>query len=281
MKKNLAIGTALVAAAAVGALAVSYSGAQPRPAAPPEARPATSDETSARVSTSFTAAQEQDIEALVRAYLLDNPEIILESLQLYQQREQLAVQERYIEGTRRNLAALTDDRDGFGAGADLSEAKVAVIEFFDYHCGYCKRATGLVQDLTQADPQVRIFFREFPILRAESEVAAEYALAARKQNKYADFHFALMETPGVLTEKRIKNIARQNGLNVAQLEKDRKSAAVRQALRKTDQIAEDMGVDGTPSFIVTTLDGSFVEVFPGYDAERLLAAIEKAKEVAG
>ena len=275
MKPKIAIVTALLGAAALGALAVSYSGAQPNTDG------TTAPSSTIATKTSFTDSQEEDIRALVRAYLLDHPEIILESLQLYQQREREAVESRYLDGARQHLTALLDDKDGFSAGADIDKAKVAVIEFFDYHCGYCKRATGLVQDLTQGDPEVRVLFREFPILRPESETAAEYALAARQQNKYADIHFAMMNASGILTEKRIKDIAKKNGLNVAKLEADRKAPAVAKALDETDRIAEDMGVDGTPSFIVTTLDGSFVEVFPGYDADRLLAAIEEAKKAAG
>lgn len=264
MQTKIAIGAALIGAVLFGALISGYGVAQ--------------QTTSEQIQTSFSDKQESEIRDLVRAYLLDNPEVIIESLTEHQARERQNADTRLQDGARENLSALINGEGAIAVGADTKNATVAVVEFFDYHCGYCKRANGLVQELTKDDPAVKVVFREYPILRAESEIAATYALAAHKQGKYAPFHFDLMEAQGVLTEQRVKDIAKKNGLNLATLEKDRKDAKIQSHLAETQEIAASMGAEGTPTFVIASLNGDFVEVIPGYSAEGVLAAIEQAKK---
>ncbi len=265
MKTKLAIASALTGAALLGALLTSFGVAQ---------------QDAPKAASGFSAAQEDEIRALVRDYLVENPDIIIEAIGVYQERERAAADEKLVAGARENLQTLLSDTGGATVGADAEKAKVAVIEFFDYHCGYCKRATGLVQELTKRDPDVKVVFRELPILREESRIAAEYALAAREQGKYAEFHFALMEAQGVLSEKRIKEIAKKSGLDVGALAKARSDAKIANAIDETLEIAKAMGADGTPTFIVASLEGDFMEVMPGYRAESILEAVEKAKKAA-
>ncbi len=262
MTRKLAIAFALVGAALFGALSTSFGVAEQ------EAR---------KPGAAFSAAEQDEIRSLVRDYLIDNPEIVIDAIGAFQERERAEAEAKLISGARENLKTLLSDAGGATAGADAENAKVAVIEFFDYHCTYCKRATGLVQELTRRDPQVKVVFRELPILREESRLAAEYALAAREQDKYADFHFALMQAQGVLDEKRVKEIAGKTGLDVAALEKARGDERIAVALDETLRIAEAMGADGTPTFVVASLETDFMEVMPGYRAEAILEAIEKAK----
>ncbi|MEX0644812.1 MAG: DsbA family protein, partial [Parvularculaceae bacterium] len=151
---------------------------------------------------------------------------------------------------------------------------------FDYHCSYCKRAAGLVQDLVKTDPSVKVIFRELPILRPESDYAAQVALAARAQGKYADLHFAMMDASGVLTKERIMEIAASKGVDFAAIEEALRDPAIAQSIDDSHRIASELAIDGTPAFIVASLDGKFIDVFSGYDAEGLTASIAKAKKAA-
>lgn len=292
MQKNLALIAALGGAALLGALAVAYSNASPdapangAPKAAQAAKPATTTEAPATTvvkptTTRFNAGDETAIREIVRAYLLEHPEVLADAAQAYDRKQEKIQAEAGLKGVKANLAELLSDEDGYRAGKDLSKARVAVIELFDYHCGYCKKALPLVRELTKSDPAVKFVFRELPILREESEFAAEAALAARAQGKYAELHFAMMEATGTLTKDRILDIARQKGLDVAKLQADIKSPAVKKAIDETHRIAREMRVDGTPAFIVTTFDGSYVEVIPGLPRDNLKAAIAAAKKAAG
>lgn len=284
MKQKLALIAALGAAALLGALAVAYSNAEPpaAKAAKPVAASTAPAATVVKASTNaFSASQETAIREIVRAYLIEHPEVLADAARAYDEKQSQLQEEAGKNGVRANLAELLSDEDGYRAGKDVAKAKVAVIELFDYHCGFCKKAVPLVRELTKSDPAVKFVFRELPILREESEFAAEAALAARAQGKYQELHFAMMEATGALTKERIFDIARQKGLDVAKLQADIKSPAVRKALDETHRIAREMRIDGTPAFIVTTLDGSYVEVIPGLPRDNLKAAIANAKKAAG
>lgn len=265
MQVRILIGAALVGAAVLGAVVAGFSSAQPE---------------SAATTDSFDAAEEGAIREIVRNYLLDNPEILIESLNAYAAKERAQSETRFKDGARENLDALIAGEAGFVTGANPAAATVAVIEFFDYHCSYCKRAAGLVQDLTKTDPSVKVVFRELPILRPESDYAAQVALASRAQGKYADLHFAMMGATGVLTKERIKEIAENEGVDFGAIEEALRDPAINQAIDETHRIASEMAIDGTPAFIVASLDGDFVDVFPGYDPEKLTALIAKAKKAA-
>jgi protein-disulfide isomerase len=270
MNTKIAAGAALAAAALIGVLAVAYGGA--RSSGEKQSRPAKS-----AVSGVFSEAEETAIRAVVREFLIEHPEALVDALRAYSEREQAAAAAKAKEDAKARLPELLNEAHGFAAGADLAKAKVAVVELFDYHCAYCKRAASFVRDLTKKDPQVKVVFREFPILRRESDIAAELALAARAQGKYMDFHFALMDANGVLTRDRLKKIAESRGIDFAALEKRAADPDIKAAIEETHRIAAALFVDGTPTFIVASLDGNFLEIVPGADDDLLAAAIKAAK----
>lgn len=211
------------------------------------------------------------IEQIVRDTIRENPAIVVEALNLYS--------ENHVRDTARNyLPELLSEETGYVAGKNVAAAKVAVIEFFDYHCGFCKRSASFVQELAKSDAAVKVAFREFPIMREESEVASRYALAARAQGKYADLHFAMLNASGVVTEERIHEIAKKLGLDVARLEADHKNPDFTSIIEGDRQAAREMGIDGTPTFIVASLDGDFIEVIPGFRPDDVKAAIAEAKK---
>ncbi len=251
MKNRINIGAALAGAALFGAIAVSIVSAQ-------QTKPAAS-------------ADRKAIEAVVRDVIRDNPEIIVEALNSY-------ADQQSAEAAAASLPALLKEDTGFVAGKNAAQASVTVIELFDYHCGVCKRATPLVQNLAQKDPAVRVIFRELPILRKESDAAARFALAAREQGKYLDYHFALMAQSGVLTETRLLEIARKTGLDEKKLKADSASPKLEAALQGNIEAARRMRLDGTPSFIITAQNGDFVRVVPGLDEAEIRSAIAEAKQ---
>ncbi len=289
--KTLLLGSALVTMFALGAISVGYGNAQGNGdksniekgnvqqaslAQQSSSLPPRDIETQA-LDTEFSSTQEDDIRDIVRAYLLDNPEVLVEAIGIYEQRRAFASVEQARQGAAKNFSALISEENGFVTGAPIETAKVAVVELFDYHCGFCKQASGLVQDLANDDKDILVAFREFPILRRESETAAEAALAARNQGKYIDFHFAMMNAKGTLSRDRINAIAKEENLDLAALSADMEKSNVGTAIRETIAIAQEMGVSGTPSFVVASMDGNYIQVINGYKPDEVLSSIEAAK----
>jgi protein-disulfide isomerase len=251
MNSKLLIGGALAGAALLGAIAVNVVSAQ-------QSKPTPSGDRKA-------------IEAIVRDVIRENPEIIVDALNAYAEREA-------SDAAAAALPILLKEDTGFVAGKNPAAAKVVVIELFDYHCGYCKRATDLVRDLAKSDPAVKVILRDLPILRKESDDAARFALAAREQGKYLDYHFALLAQSGVLTEEKLLAVAKDVGLDQAQLKKDAAAAKLETAIAGNVEAARQMRLDGTPSFIIASLDGDFMRVIPGLDEEAVREAIAEAKK---
>lgn len=259
----MAIGVAMLGAAALGAIAVGYGVAQPE---------------SENIDSTFSPEQEEAIKLMVREYLLENPDVLIASINAYAERERTVAAARAEDVARENLEILLNQDTGVVLGADVAKATVAVIELFDYHCGFCKRATPFIKELTSGDKAIKVVLREFPILRQESELAARAALAARKQGKYSEMHFAMMEASGVLSRDRILDLARKTGLDTSALERDMEDPSILAALDETQNIAAAMGADGTPTFIVASLDGAFVEVIQGARFDDVTKAVKEAKK---
>ncbi|MGF1543314.1 MAG: DsbA family protein [Parvularculaceae bacterium] len=219
----------------------------------------------------FTSAEEDRIRAIVEDYIRKNPDVLIDALNSFADSQRAA-------SAKDSLPFLLSEEGAYTA--DPGGAKVAVVEFFDYHCGFCKRANGLVQDLTNGDEDVKVVFRELPILREESEAAAKIALAAREQGKYLDLHFALMSASGVIDEKRAYEIAEKQGLDVDRLKKDASAKRLDVGIERNQRAASELGVDGTPSFVVAGADGEFVRIVTGYRPDELTAAIKDAKKAA-
>ena len=153
----------------------------------------------------FEPAEVEAIEKVLRDYLLEHPEILVEALNVYetQRREaELAQQRRAVI---ENLDALQNDPDSPSLGNP--DGDVVLVEFFDYRCPYCKVTAPRIQHLLATDPGLRVVMKELPILSEESVGAARAALAAAKQGRYEAFHFALMEQPGDLKEDHLRAIA--------------------------------------------------------------------------
>ena len=269
---KIAIGAALVGGIILGATAIGFSSAQPEETqskAPKE-----------QVSSSFSQLEEDEIGKIVRAYLMENPEVIIEAVNEYQARLQIAAEEQARLLAAENLDRLLDPRTSFVGGKNPAKAKIAVIELYDYHCGFCKRAAGMMNEMARSDASIQVIMRELPILREESDYAAEMSLAARDQGKFMKFHMALMEAPGVLTKDRVQKIARDQGLDVAKMEAEIGNGEIGRSIQENHDIARQLGTDGTPTFVVASLNGDYVDVVTGFRQEELQEKIAAAKKAA-
>ncbi len=271
LSTKLGIGAALIGAFALGVNVIAFSSAQEEPS---------QSKAPSRISTSFSDLQEDEIRQLVHDYLMSNPEVIIEAVNEYSARQRQQSAALAIESAAANLSALLDPAHGYITGKNPKKATVAVIELYDYHCTFCKRATPLIKEITAGDASVKIVFRELPILREESHYAAEISLAARDQKKFLPLHFAMMDAKGTLTKERIHSLAKKQGINIDKLKNSRTKAEVANAIMETHRIAADMGIDGTPAFIVAALDGSYIDVVTGFRPDELIEKIDAAKQAA-
>jgi len=274
LKTKVAVGAALAGSFILGATVIAFSSAR-------QGDDNMSHAPHEKVSSSFTDLQEEEIGKIVRAYLLENPEVIIDAVNVYTMKQRMADEELARGAAAENIAALLDERTGFVAGKDITKAKVAVVEMYDYHCGYCKRAAGMVNELVAKDADVKVILRELPILRQESDYAAEMSLASKDQGKFLEFYNALFEASGVLTKERVQEIARKQGLDVDKMEKAIKDHGIPKMIEINHQIAAQMQVDGTPTFIIAAVDGSYLGVVEGFAPDKIKEEIAKAKKAAG
>lgn len=190
----------------------------------------------------FDDKQTQAIEGIVKNYLLKNPELLQEVIgELNKRRESAALEKR-----KEALASIYKSDTPFAVG----EGKLTVVEFFDYNCGYCRHAFGDLVKLTEQEKDARVVFVEFPIMSEESRKVSEIAVASAKQGKYFDFHRALMAKQGPATEEKALQVAKDLGLNMDQLKKDRESPETAALIEKNLALGTAMGVEGTPAFFV-------------------------------
>jgi protein-disulfide isomerase len=192
--------------------------------------------------------QEKRVRELVKEYILANPEIILEAVQTLRRKQEEAQKkaaEAALKTKRADLQGATDLPVGGNPKGD-----VTIVEFMDYRCGYCKGVQPTLDQVIRADGKIRFVLKEFPILGPASRTASMAAIAANKQGKYLAFHAALMAYPNNLTEEVIFALARQVGLDVAKLKDDMKAPEVEALIEKTHKLAQDLGINGTPGFII-------------------------------
>lgn len=201
-------------------------------------------------AAAFTEQEKEDMGDVIRAYLLENPEVITEAMTVLEAR---AAAE---EENRRKAAIASSgpviDQMAAITGIGNANGDITVVEFFDYNCGWCKRSLQPVLDAVNTDGNTRLVLMEYPVLRESSLTAARAALAAAKQGKYRDFHLALMAEKSALTDDSIMTVASNVGLDVTRLKKDMDAPEILKTLTDVRKIAEDLGVTGTPAFLIGT-----------------------------
>ena len=204
----------------------------------------------AAAEEALNPAQKQAVETVVRDYLRAHPEMILEALQELQARKEAEDQNR----ARQTLVDRRGELHEDPAAPVLGNPKgdVTLVEFFDYRCGYCKGVAATVADVVRQDGNVRLVFKDFPILGPASVVASRAALAAWRLDrvKYLPFHKAMMESTGNLTESKVMQLAVSQGLNADQLAQAMKAPEIEVALQRNLELAKVLDINGTPAFII-------------------------------
>lgn len=218
---------------AAGALVAALATTPARLASPGQA-PSTADRTAFGKS--------------IREYLLTNPEVLVEAMQELERRQDSQREAVAQKGVQENQAELFRDPDSPIGGNP--NGNVVVVDFNDYQCPYCKRAHQAVKSVLAADGNVKVIYKDLPILGEASKIAALAALASTKQGKHQALHDALMENNGKLDRDRILEIAASVGLDRAQLEKDMQDPKLKQIIDRNLALASALGVRGTPAFVV-------------------------------
>jgi protein-disulfide isomerase len=186
----------------------------------------------------------------IRAYLLAHPEVLPEAMERLQAREAeraQAAQRTAQKAVAGQLAAVT--RPYAGAWAGNPRGDVTVTAFMDYACGYCRASLPALAELIRRDPNVRVVYREFPVLGPDSLVAARWALAAAEQNRFAAFHDALFAADGP-SEAAIAAAAARAGLDIARARRAVASPAVGQEIAGNHKLGETLAMTGTPSWVI-------------------------------
>ncbi len=226
--------------------------------------------TATAAEPAFDAREEQAIRDIVSDYLRQNPEIILEAVRILRERQARAKTEEIRQVIRRLRDRL--ERDPNSPVGGNPDGDVTIVEFFDYRCPYCKRVAPTVRELLERDGNIRIVYKEWPILGPDSEFAARAALAARKQGRYLEFHDRVMDAKRV-DEERVMAIARELGLDIERLRADMRAPEVDAHLAETMDLANRLGITGTPSFVIGE------ELIPGMaDRATLEQLVARARE---
>ena len=192
--------------------------------------------------------QRKEIEAIVKDYLLSNPEIMLEIQNALEAKMDKLQAERTAAVIKNSATEIF--HPPFSGVVGNAKGDVPIVEFFDYNCGYCKRAFGDVAKLIEKEKQVRFILKELPILSKGSEEASRVALAAKMQGKYWEFHRAMLENQGQANEASALRVAEKVGVDMAKLKKDMASPQVQKEIDETRALATKLGIQGTPHFMV-------------------------------
>jgi protein-disulfide isomerase len=220
-----------------------------------------------------SALPQDEVERIVREYLLREPEIIMQAIEELQRRrdaQAAATQRERLAGERETLEA--DARDPVLGNPD---GDVTLVEFFDYRCGYCRIMAEPMQTLLAGDPELRVVMKEFPILGPDSLLASRAALAAHRQGGYEAMHWALLAESRI-DETAIRRLAEAQGLDVEQLFADMEADEVADHIQDNILLAQGLGINGTPSFVIgeTVLPGAV-------PVERLTQLVEELRAADG
>lgn len=188
------------------------------------------------------------VKELIIETLRENPELVLEALRMLDQRQAEADAAKAADVLKSERVNLETDPNAPVMGNPAGD--VTIVEFFDYNCPYCRKAMPELTALLEADKNIRLVLREWPILSEGSDFAARAALAARNQGKYAEMHDALFAMRGKVDSESVLRTARELGLDIDRLEADMKAPEVEEHIATSKRLTAALGFNGTPSFVV-------------------------------
>jgi protein-disulfide isomerase len=200
----------------------------------------------------FSAMQKNEIERVLHDYLIAHPEVLQEAMTELEKRQSALEVEKHKAGVKQNAQALFSSPRQVNLGN--SKGDVTFVEFFDYNCGYCKRAMSDMLTLMKDDPKLKVVLKEFPVLGPGSVEAAQVAVAVRMQDtsgkKYLEFHQKLLGGRGQADKVHALAAAKEAGLDMARLDKDLNSPEVKATMEENFKLAEALGLNGTPSYVI-------------------------------
>lgn len=196
----------------------------------------------------FSKDQQAVIGEIVRDYILSNPQIVIDAINRYEELEQLRVAAEAQLALIENWDSLANSPDSASVGNP--DADVTIIEFFDYNCSWCRRAMPILMTLLKEDPNLRIVFKEYPIRGKDSEAVARASIAATRQGNFMAFHQVSMLAEGQMNLKRFEEIAAEAGVDMEQLNADKKDIRIGEIISENYAIAEKLYMEGTPSFVI-------------------------------
>ncbi len=203
---------------------------------------------------SFSDTQRSDIERILKDYLVAHPELLQEVIDALEKRQSDADATKHREGVKQHSQALFYSPRQVTIGN--RQGDVTLVEFFDYNCGYCKRALSDMLNLMKEDPKLRVVLKEFPVLGPGSVEAAQVAVAVRMQDptgkKYLEFHQKLLGGRGQADRAHALAVAKEIGLDMARIEKDMTGDEAKATLEENMRVAEALGLNGTPSYVIGT-----------------------------
>ncbi|MEN3930970.1 DsbA family protein [Microvirga sp. W0021] len=202
-------------------------------------------------AANFNDSQRQEIGEIVRDYLMKNPEVLQDVIAELEKKQQEA-------STKAQASALKESHDTIynsehGSVVGNPSGDVTVVEFFDYNCGYCKRAVADLAEMMKADPKLKVVLKDLPVLGQESVEAAQVALAVKQQltgDKLFKYHLDLMHSKGRVGKQQALDLAQNMGVDMARLQKDMASPEIKAALQENFTLGDKLGLTGTPAFII-------------------------------
>ena len=228
----------------------------------------------ASAEKSFSDAQKTEIGEIVREYLMNNPEVLLDVSRALEAKQKQAETEQRESVMKASADAIFRSPDDHVAGNP--DGDVTLVEFFDYNCGWCKKGFPEVMAMIEQDKNLRVVLKEFPIFGGDSDYAAKAAIASRKQGKYWELHTALLGHEGKVTREVVDETAKGLGLDMAKLKADMESEETAKIIADNQALAQSLAINGTPAFIIDT------HLTPGYlPAADLLAAVEEVRSSGG
>lgn len=221
----------------------------------------------------MTAADElteEQIKELVYEAIRENPGIVMEAVAILERSQQQAQENAVAKVLNEERDRLEQDPNAIILGNP--DGDVTVVEFFDYNCPYCRRVMPEVDALVAQDPNVRLVYREWPILGEGSDFAARAALASRNQGLYEEFHVAMMSMDERAEEASVLRIAREVGLDIEQLRQDMDAPEVDEHIATSMELTRALGFSGTPSFVIGDA------LIPGYvEAQVLIDEVDNTR----
>jgi protein-disulfide isomerase len=200
----------------------------------------------------FSASQRGDIERIIREYIVSHPEVLQEAMMEYEKRAAAAQAARAQSAVKEHAKQIFNSEHQVVLGNPKGD--VTLVEFFDYNCAYCKHALSDMLTLLKTDHNLKVVLKEFPVLSPGSVEAAKVATAARMQDKtgkkYLEFHQKLLGGRGQADKAHAMAVAKDVGFDMARIEKDMNSDEVRATLEESRKLADALGLNGTPSYVI-------------------------------